>query len=301
MNVVVIGGGSMGLVYAGMLSTVTETSLLVRRAEQSSLINEKGVEISTTEGTKTYRLSASTDPTKLRLANVALALVKSYDTETVAKTFTENAGPDTLLVTLQSGVGPLEIYNLKAGSNRVIAGVSYLGARRISDRIVELGGNMRTVLGEQEGPVSARIRDLVDLLCKAGISGEASDNVVRLIWEKMVVISAQHAVGALTGRTFGELLESPETTKLIAHILDELREVAEAIGVQLPGRLVERVHENWKSLPHHHPSMWQDLQAGRPTEIDVINGAIVRIGDEKNIQTPTNSTVTSLVRIAEGR
>lgn len=299
MKVGVLGAGSLGLVYSAFLSAKSDCVLLTRRAEQAAAISTHGITVCGLGEPVESKVTASADPTILNDRDLVIVLTKAQDAKSAAEAVAAHA-PLSCVLTMQSGLGPLDIFNEHCSKERVIGGISYLGAKRTSDTTVEIGASLRTVIGEQDGTLSKRIRSIGDLLQDAGFDVETSSSITKLTWDKMVIIVAQQALSALTNNTFGQLRQSSEATLIVKQLLAELRAVAATQGVLLGDDLLERVHANWSTLPNHRSSMWQDLQtSGKSTEIDFINGAVVRLGKAHNIPTPTNSAIDALIKLSE--
>jgi 2-dehydropantoate 2-reductase len=240
---------------------------------------------------------------------VALVCVKSYDTAAVAEAIAPHLAADSLVVSLQNGLGNVEALEERLGAARV------LGARVIFGAVVTAPGRARVtvyaepvLLGPWHAAPGDRRRDLArdwaERLSSCGIPSEATDSLPAALWAKVFYNAALNPLGALLGLHYGALAERPETRAAMDRIIDEAFAVAVAEGVALPWpdaaayrdvfyeRLVPSTYD-------HRSSMLQDLERGRPTEIDAINGAVWHRGAARGMGTPYNETLTRLVHSRE--
>jgi len=299
MKIVIFGGGSMGLAYAGLISKIASDVLLfVRRPEQVTAINKEGLTLQTSKGKQPIKVKATANPNDLKEADSVVMLVKNYDSESAAKVIAGNTKESCVIMTTESGIGVEEIYNEVCSPRKIIRAVSYLGCKRLSDTSTQIGENMNIVIQRPDESNKIAI-ELVELMQKAGFQVELSDNINDIVWKKMIVVTAQQATSALTGLTFGQLLESEDALALAKNLLGELKLVSKKENIHLSDDLMKIVKNNWKSLPSHKSSMYQDLKSGRKTEIDMMNGAIVRLGAKHGIPTPNNDAITRLVRLRQ--
>jgi len=164
-----------------------------------------------------------------------------------------------------------------------------------------MGKNLRTVLGIDgvADEHAARARALVSLLADSELEFELSDNIRMVIWEKLVIACSQNAVSALTGSTFRQLRETSEWHQVLGDLIREVVAVAQAEGVQLSAGQIDRAFANWESLPDHRASTYTDLQFGRLTEVDALNGSIVELGRQHGISAPLNELLTCMIHMAE--
>jgi 2-dehydropantoate 2-reductase len=300
MKIAIIGAGALGSVYGSYLDAFgNDVVILTRRQEHAETINKQGILIRYKDSERKYNPRASNNPSVLTDRDLIIVLVKAYDLRQVAEILLKYSQNGSMLLSLVSGLGNIDILTATCGIERVIAGVSYLGSRKVGDTIFELGNNLRTVIGEPSGLISNRISQIESVFRDSGFEISVSEDINSLIWEKMIVIASQNALGAITGLTFGQMLESQYCRNIVVQLLDELTKIAVETNVNLPQNLLEYVLNNWRSLPNHRVSMWQDLQAGKRTEIDAINGALVKLGQKYSIPTPYNEVLTNLIHMME--
>jgi 2-dehydropantoate 2-reductase len=206
------------------------------------------------------------------------------------------------VLTLQNGLGNAETIAEALGPDRVLAGVTYRGGElRQPGVVAPTGPDKETIVGELDGPATERVAAVVATFNAAGIRALPADDVRREIWGKFVVNVAGNALSAITGLRLGQLLGVDPSRHLVERIVEEVVLVATALGVGLPyPDPMARLRENWGTLLTAKSSMLQDLEKGRRTEIDALNGFVVREGERLGIPVPYNAAATLLVRTLEG-
>jgi 2-dehydropantoate 2-reductase len=303
MNISIIGSGSLGCIYGALLFQAGNKVLLItRKKEHAEKINNHGVTIVRSNTPTTYHIPAQSDFSYIHEADLIIVLTKSYDTTSVANNLKEVIkDTDSTILTLQSGLGNIETLSEACSKERVLGGVSYMGGVRKDDLTILMGENLRTVVGTliPSRKTELRVKKVIDVFQHATINAEIAHNVLKAIWDKLIIAASQNALGSLTGMTFGQMLNSPFSRPVVENILQELGQIAEKVGIDIGASLVERVFANWQTLPNHRVSMWQDIQSGRRTEIDAINGALMRLGERYGIPTPYNHLISNLIRMKE--
>ncbi|HDM35767.1 MAG TPA: 2-dehydropantoate 2-reductase [Candidatus Syntrophoarchaeum butanivorans] len=290
MKIVVMGAGAIGSLFGGLLALRGEDVLLVGRRSHVDAINSRGLKISGMTDAIVH-LRASTHPEE---GDLILFTVKSYDTEKAASNLIIN--DDTIVLSLQNGLGNEEKIAEVVGREHVIGGVTSYGALFLEPGHVSHTGIGETVIGELDGSITDRVSRLSDLLNKAGIMTSVTDSIKRKIWEKLVVNVGINAITAITGVKNGKLLEIPQLRELMRYASLEAVEVGRKQGIDLGYDLIDRVEEVARRTAENRSSMLQDISRGKKTEIDAINGMIVRLGEEVGVDTPVNRILTLLVR-----
>jgi 2-dehydropantoate 2-reductase len=299
MKIAIFGGGSMGLAYASLLYKISPDVLLfVRRSGQEKAINRNGITLITSKGKSVARVKATTEPTDLLTVDILITLVKNYDSQNVAEIIATHTKKFCIIVTTESGIGVEEVYNKTCAPRKIIRAVSYFGANRVTNTETELADNMNISVQRPDSQDKIT-NELLSKMRKAGFVVEISDDIQEIVWRKMIAVIAQHGLSALTGMTFGQLLESVDALSLAEKLLEEFKAVAQKEKIYLPEDMMEIVKNNWKSLPNHKSSMYHDIAAGRKTEIDMMNGAVVILGEKHHIPTPYNDMITRLIRIKQ--
>mgnify|MGYP000235734060 CR=1 FL=1 len=290
MKIVVMGAGAIGSLFGGLLALRGEDVLLVGRRSHVDAINSRGLKISGMTDAIVH-LRASTHPEE---GDLILFTVKSYDTEKAASSLIIN--DDTIVLSLQNGLGNEEKIAEVVGREHVIGGVTSYGALFLEPGHVSHTGIGETVIGELDGSITDRVSRLSDLLNKAGIMTSVTGSIKRKIWEKLVVNAGINAITAITGVKNGKLLEIPQLRELMRYASLEAVEVGRKQGIDLGYDLIDRVEEVARRTAENRSSMLQDISRGKKTEIDAINGMIVRLGEEVGVDTPVNRILTLLVR-----
>lgn len=233
-------------------------------------------------------------------ADLVLVLVKSYRTEAIAGIAAGSARPSGLILTLQNGLGNVEILSRESRPESVAAGVTAMGATLMGPGRVRLAGVGPTVLGAGDCRL-ADVRSAAALLASSGLEVSVVDNLDRHVWSKLAVNCAINPLTAVLDVPNGALLERPEPRTTMERVAAEVGDVARAMGMSLEpppevsvALVAERTSDNISS-------MLQDVRRGAPTEIDFINGAVVREGLSRGVPTPLNGSLWRQVRALEGR
>jgi len=289
-SLLILGTGALATFFAHRLAASgVEVTLLGTWPEGLATLQRNGAQI---EGAGSFRVRATDDPADCRGTKVALVLVKSWQTERAAQQLTNCLEEDGIAVTLQNGLGNDAILFGTLGRKRVARGVTTLGATLLAPGIVRFCGDGKVMLEAQP-----RLNPLKRMLRVANISTNTVNNIESVIWGKLIVNAAINPLTALLNVKNGELLERPSARALMRELAREAASVAEALGMALPFRGPERAVEVVaRRTAENTSSMLQDVLRGAPTEVDVINGAVVRLGEKMNVATPVNRVILALVK-----
>jgi len=290
-SILILGTGALATLFAARLAAAgVFVNMLGTWPEGLAALSEKGAQVE--GGDRAFHVHATNNPAECKGTRFALVLVKAWQTERAAHQLSGCLAEDGVALTLQNGLGNDTVLARALGLPRVARGVTTLGATLQAPGLVCMGG---------DGPVSLeshpRLSPLEEMIHRAGFVVNMESGFQSLIWGKLVVSSAINPLTALLRVKNGELLELPSARALMGELARETSAVATNLGVTLsfpdPERTVEEVVQ---LTAGNLSSMLQDVLRGAPTEIDAINGAIVRLADEKNLQVPVNRTVSSLVK-----
>ncbi|SBW00775.1 2-dehydropantoate 2-reductase [uncultured delta proteobacterium] len=302
-HIAILGGGAMGCLFgAGLFEAGCDVTLIVRTEESAAVIRENGIRLDSPDGnTRTVTgIAATADYAAAAGASAVLVLVKASATEIAAKSLAPHLTANTLVVTLQNGLGNVEVLCNHLPPAQVAAGITGNGAINLGTGHIRLGGTAQTVLGEMRGGPSARLEELCVLLMKARFPTRVSENISGALWTKLMVNVGLNPVSALTGFRNGRIATDPEAFSIAAAAVREAAAVAEASGIRLetddPVAHMRLVAEK---VAANETSMLQDLRAGRMTEIEVMNGEIERRGKALGVPAPVNATLASLVRLRQ--
>jgi 2-dehydropantoate 2-reductase len=289
-KILIVGTGALATLFAYRFAAAgTEVTLLGTWLEGLAALREKGAQL---DGAGSFSVRATDNPADCREAKLALVLVKSWQTERAAHQLADCLAEDGLAVTLQNGLGNDAILSGTLGRKRVARGVTTLGATLLAPGLVRPGGEGAVVL-----EAHLCLTPLKELLHVANIVTRTVTDIESIIWEKLVVNAAINPLTALLRVKNGELLERPSARELMGELACEAAAVAETLGVALPFPGPERAAEEVaRRTAENMSSMLQDVLRGAQTEIDVINGAVVRCGEKKSVPTPVNRVMWSLVK-----
>jgi 2-dehydropantoate 2-reductase len=308
--ILIAGAGALGSVVGGLLARAGHPVTLLGRAAHLEAIARDGLVLDGLFGTHRVRgLACVTDPRALgRRFGAVLLTVKAFDTAAMAAEVAPHLAPDGVLVSLQNGLGNLEAAARAVGAARVLGGRVIFGAE-----VVRPGHARVTVFADPvligapdpgDGRLGAAAARWAAALDAAGVPATPTDRIVATLWEKVLYSAALNPLGALRGLTYGELAADADGRAVMDRVIAEAFAVARAEGVALGwpdaaayrqvfyGRLVP-------STASHRSSMLQDLERGRRTEIDAINGAVAERGAAHGVAAPANQALTQLVRARE--
>jgi len=302
MNILVVGAGAMGsLIGARLSKTRASISLFSTDREHMEAVRQSGLDIEELDGTiSNYRLAAFFEVDKLPPnPDLAIVLVKAYATGDALSLVRGICSNSTVFLTLQNGIGNWELIAEITGKESVLAGSTAQGSTLLRPGLIRHGGNGPTYIGEPGGRASKRVGRVVELFREAGLVAEPSDGIQRLIWEKLMINVGINAITGLTGIRNGFIAQMQEAADLCRSAVEEAILVAGSKGFPLGMEMVDRVIAVAKATARNRSSMGQDVDKKKRTEIDAINGAVVRFGKEAGIPTPVNGTLTSLVKVLE--
>lgn len=295
MRVGVVGCGAVGSLFAAHLAQRGEAEVWAYDldSEHVAAINDRGLRLSGV-GEVHGRLQATTDPTRLPACDFGIVATKGMHTASAIQA-TAGAFRDGAVCSVQNGVGNEEI--IAEHVTRVIRGTTFPAGRILEPGHVAWDTAGDTSIGPFEpSPASIEeVETLAGLLTRAGMPTEALADARGAQWTKVIFNAASNPIGALTGLTHGRVCELPELRELVRRLVAEGVAVADAQGIVLgsdPDALIDHAAE---VAYDHRASMLQDVEAGRRTEVDALNGGIVRFGREHGVATPLNASIWALV------
>lgn len=298
MKITVLGAGAMGSLYGGVLAEAgNEVWLLDIWKEHVETIREQGLRIEGISGERRIKNIHATDtPSDIGPSELLIVFVKSTVTDLALQGAREIVGDNTVILTLQNGLGNIEKIASVVDKERIIAGTTAHGATVLGAGSIKHAGRGATIIGEIDGRRTARIDVIANVLNAANLETTTSDNVMGLIWDKLLVNVGINALTAITRLKNGQLIEFRETEEILELAVTEALMVAQAKGIQLNyADPVAHTKEVCKLTAENKASMLQDILHKRKTEIDMINGAIVREGKALGIPTPVNNVLSNLV------
>ena len=290
MHIAVMGAGAVGCYYGGLLARAGHTVTLIARPSHVQAIAAHGLRLQTATSDEHIALNANSDVAALKDAELVLFCVKSSDTESAGAQMKAYLRKDATVLSLQNGVDNAQRLQAVLGQD-VIATVVYVATAMAGPGHVQHFGRGDLVLGQH-----ARSEQLAQLLSEAGIPSTVSNNVQGALWTKLIINCTYNAASAITQRPYGELVQQPGMWQLMRSAHDECIAVAQAAGVALDAPLWPMIENIARTMQGQYSSTAQDLQKSKATEIDHLNGFIVRQGQQLGVSTPVNAALQTLVK-----
>lgn len=307
MRYLIMGTGALGTVFGGLLSRAGQTVDFIGRGEHFDILRRQGLAIDGIWG-EVQLGPVHVPPADPSLTyDVILLCVKSFDTAAACRQIKSWLAPQGLVISIQNGLGNLEIIARECGAEAAVGARVIFGAKISRPGLATVTVYADKVLlgittAHNQNPL---LRQVAAHFNEAGIPTAVVDNIVTTIWEKVLYNCALNPLGAILQVTYGELAASTHTRNLMSAIINEIYQVAEIMQVPLQHPTVPTYLQHFleRLVPPtaaHHPSMLQDLQQGRQTEIEALNGAICRYGRQFHLPTPYNEAICQLIRFLQG-
>ena len=297
MKVAVMGAGAVGCYYGAMLARAGHEVVLIGRPSHVEAVNARGLRLETKAFDEHVKVSASTEPSAVQGADLVLFCVKSTDTEAAAGQIKPHLAPGALVLTLQNGVDNDErVRSVLPPSNEAAAAVVYVATEMAGPGHVKHHGRGELVIAP-----SGRSEEVARHLEAAGVPTQISSNVRGSLWAKLILNCAYNALSAVTQLPYGVLVKGTGVTDMIRDVVAECLAVARAEGVEVPGDTDAAVRAIAQTMPSQYSSTAQDLARGKPSEIDHLNGLIVRRGEALGVPTPANRVLFVMVKLLEGK
>ena len=296
-----LGAGALGSAIGGTLALGgSDVTLVDLYKAHVDAVNAGGLKLREGDVEVTVRIKAVTDCDALDVADLVIVLVKSFHTRAAIEAAAPHVvGNDTVVLSLQNGMGHEEILAQAVGHAHVMAGKTYVGGVFLEPgRVIAGTRDKETLIGELDGTISVRAQAIASEFQRAGLRTIVSNNIVGTMWDKLLVNVATGALAGITRLTYGDLYSVPEIEACALAAVDEAMAVAKAHGVTLS---VREPREAWRKASEGLPrdfktSMLQSLEKRSVTEIDFINGVVVRAGAKVGIPTPVNSTLVASMK-----
>jgi len=300
MKVCILGAGALGCAIGASLGEAGSDVWLVNRSQAHvDALRASGLTLVGSDGERTVPVKAVTRCSDVGLADLVIVLVKSLDTREAIAGAAPLIGPDTTVLSLQNGLGHEDILADVVGRERVIAGKTYAGGVLLGPgRIIAGTRGKATCIGELDGSVSERIRAIAAEFNRAGLATTVSTNIMGMMWDKLLINVATGALSGITRLAYGDLYAVPEVQEIALAAVAEAMAVARAAGIELE---TTRPEQAWLRAaeglpPEFKASLLQSLEKRSRTEIDFINGSVVRWGERYGIATPVNRTLVACIK-----
>jgi 2-dehydropantoate 2-reductase len=300
-KIAVVGAGAVGGYFGGMLARAGAPVVMIGRPAFVEAVGKNGLFLDTLQFQESVRVEAATELSAARGAEVVLFCVKTTDNAATARELAPLLAPGAIVVILQNGVDNVEQVRAAAGLE-ALAAVVYIGASVPEQGRVKHVGRGDLVFG----PKNEKTERMAALFARAGVPCRISDNIDGELWTKLIANCALNAISAVGNVKYGKIAASDDGRKVVEALVDEVMAVARAARIHLPGvedsraalagalKIATQMGEAFSSTA-------QDLQRGKRTEIDSLNGYIARRGAELGAPTPVNHALYTLVKLAEGR
>ena len=301
-SVVIVGGGAMGGLFAGLLSEGgLDVTIVDVSAPHVEAINRNGLKIVGFGGDRAIPVKATTDAGTVKSADVVLFQCKAFANEAAAKSIKHLFGGETVAVTFQNGLGSEEILGAVLGREHVLGGLTAQAGLVIEPGVVRDYGKLPTYLGEWGGGWSERTAKIADAFTRHNLPTHASPDIRREKWKKLLGNVALGAISAATDLTSAEIVAIPELQAVVSCALDEAAAVARAEGVALSEQEAREVFDKITAVTgggtgSSKSSMCEDVRRKRRTEIDTIHGSVARLGRRHGVSTPTIDMMIGIVK-----
>lgn len=293
MRIAIFGTGGAGGYFGAHLARAGEELIFIARGEHLRAIREQGLRVETSAGDIIVRALATDDPAQVGAVDVVLVGVKTWQLIDAARAMLPLMKPQTFVVPLQNGVEAAAQLASILGAKHVLNGLCGTISRVISPgHILSLGETNFIKFGEPNDAQSERTELLRQTFARAGVKAEVPPDIQVAVWEKFIFVAPYGGIGAVTRATAGVIRTLPETRRLLVQGMEEILAVARARKVGLGDGIVEQSMGLIDSLaPNATTSLQRDIAAGKPSELEAWNGAVVRLGKETGVQTPLHEFI----------
>ena len=300
LKLAVMGAGAVGCYYGGMLARAGHDVTLIARPLHVAAIAQNGLRLQTAAFDEQVRLAASSEASAVQGASMVLFCVKSLDTQSAGAQIKPYLAPDALVLCLQNGVDNADRLRGVLPQHAVAAAVVYVATEMAGPGHLRHHGRGELVI-EPSSTAGLTSEAVALALAAAGIPTQISNNVRGELWAKLIINCAYNAVSAITQLPYGKTGVGEGMQDVIRDVVAECRAVAKAEGVQVAGDVDAAIRKIFESMPKQFSSTAQDLARGKRSEIDFLNGLVVRRGDALGIATPANRVLWALVKLMESK
>lgn len=293
-----MGAGSIGGYFGGMLCRGGNQVTLIARGRHRQAIADHGLKVVTDDEDLIIRCDTTDDPRQVGPVDLVLLTVKTYHNPRAVPTMLPMIGPDTIILCLQNGIDSYQAAVAAAGENWVLPGAAYIEASLPEPGVVKQTGKVvRIIFSELDGSDSPRGRRIRRVLEQSGIPAEFTQDIRQTLWSKFLFIATLAGVTAMSRETLAQLMPRPEWREVIIGCMREIQAVGRASGVNLAQDIVESTLSYIEgSMEQMQASMHADIMAGRPLELEALNGAVVRAGEAADVPTPINDLIYAMVK-----
>jgi 2-dehydropantoate 2-reductase len=297
LRLVILGAGAIGSLIGGLLSEVGEDVTLIGRPAHIRAIRSYGLHIDGVAGRKKIRVKAEVAPSKVGEADVVICTVKAYDTRKAAADAKPLISKESIFLCLQNGLDVEKEAAREISAERIARGITNNGSELIRPGYVKHTGLGDTIIGYPSEKWQSRISKLAEAMSSAGLPTKVTNKIDEIVLSKVLTNVGINALGAITHLKNGDIVRNPLLKDLMRSAIEEAVRVVAKLGTPIVDEdILEKTFRVAEATAENKNSMLQDVENRKKTEIDFINGAIVRIGEEMGVPTPINSTLTALVK-----
>lgn len=301
MRVVIVGAGAMGCLFGFLLHKAgKEVRLLEKHSDLVNHIKKYGIHVEGISGEHHFFPSITSEAGEIKQAEFIIIFVKAFDTYQAILNAKSLVGLESAVLTLQNGIGNVEEIVRVVGHKQTMAGTTAHGATVLGLGHIRHAGTGETVIGELDGSKTSRLEKVKAFLESAGINVQITQDITGLLWSKLLINVGINPLTGITGLRNGELLDYEETRAIMRRAVNEAKSVVDRKGVHLiyPNHL-QKVEAVCQATARNISSMLQDVQNKKKTEIDYINGAILREGKKLSLDMPINQALINLIHLLE--
>jgi|SRR5947209_1823117 len=303
MRFAVIGAGAVGCYFGARLVQAGANVTFLARSAQADLLQRHGLMMESGGKREMVRLRVTAELSGIESADVVLLCVKSYHTADAAKQVAPHLPPETVVLSMQNGVNNADVFR-DSSEHPALPAVVYVGAQMDSPTHLNHKGGGHIILGTPRGYEQAGAPSVAEIAGELGrgFPCKLSEFIERDLWQKLIINCAYNAVSAMTQQQYGVMIQDAETMVLMEQIVRECIEVARALGIEFElEKLKASAMDVGRLMGGQRSSTAQDLQRGKRTEIDALNGYITRLAREKGVSAIANQAVYALVKLMEAR
>ena len=298
MRIAIVGSGGVGGYFGGRLAAAGADVTFLARGAHLDAMRSRGLRIVSPKGdVHLPRVKAESDPSAIGVADIVFFAVKLYDTSGAVAMLPPLVGPRTIVIPFQNGVDSVGTLTQAVGAEHTGGGVAYVSAVISEPGVIKHTAMDHLIFGELDGARSPRLERLFDACKPAGFQFTLSDDVTLEIWTKFVRLSVFSGMTAVTRSPLGVIVNDPELLEMLKAAVRETTAVARAKGVKVADGLDETTAAAYRALPpNSKASMLEDLERGRPIELPWLSGAVVRLGEELGVETPTHRFINAVLK-----
>ena len=298
MKVAVFGTGGVGGYFGGRLALAGAEVHLIARGAHLEALQTSGLRVRSTKGDFQVELPATDDTSQVGPCDYVLFSVKTFDTDIAVARLSPLIADETAIISFQNGVDSEERIASAVGRDHVLGGAAYIFSGIVEPGVVShTGGPARIVFGEMDGSRSQRAESFLDICRRAGIDAELSEEIHRVLWDKFAFICAQAGLTSAVRLPIGDVRAVDETWTAFKSVIEEVRAVAAAEGIELPSDTADRHASFAERLePAGYSSLYDDLTNGRRMELESLHGTVVRRAQLHGVSVPVSETIYAILK-----